>query len=292
MNRHDALQSGEVRRLPPGRHCRVRLLVFTWLVMGYGTPTLASEPTMNAEESLPVHGTMVGDAALTAIFFIDHQTGWAVGERGVIWHTRDGGATWLQQATPVRCRLNSVFFLDEQQGWAAGGAGRPFSHTSSGVVLRTEDGGNTWAEVPNSRLPMLTRVKCFDHEHGVAIGIGSSSAPSGVFATQDGGRSWQPHPANASGQWLAGDFLDPNRGAVAGMAGAFATVVDRQVTHSPLASRSLRSMHDMRLVPPTGGWLVGDGGLVMTTRDLGHSWPSPPADLSPDVADHFDFHAV
>ena len=35
----------------------------------------------------------------------------------------------------------------------------------------------------------------------------------------------------------------------------------------------------MRLVAPTGGWAVGDGGLVLTTHDLGRSWQTPPTDL-------------
>src|SRR5215212_6554133 len=31
------------------------------------------------------------DAELTAVTFVDADRGWAVGDRGVIWHTGDGG---------------------------------------------------------------------------------------------------------------------------------------------------------------------------------------------------------
>ncbi len=48
----------------------------------------------------------------------------------------------------------------------------------------------------------------------------------------------------------------------------------------------------MRLVPPTGGWAVGDGGLLMTTHDLGRSWQTPPTDLPAFVSDCFNFRAV
>jgi hypothetical protein len=48
----------------------------------------------------------------------------------------------------------------------------------------------------------------------------------------------------------------------------------------------------MQLVPPNGGWLVGDGGLVMKTRDLGRNWQTPPRELPEYVTEHFDFHAV
>ena len=48
----------------------------------------------------------------------------------------------------------------------------------------------------------------------------------------------------------------------------------------------------MQLTAPTGGWAVGDGGLVLTTNDLGRSWQTPATDLPDAAADSFDFHAV
>ena len=46
-------------------------------------------------------------------------------------------------------------------------------------------------------------------------------------------------PSDTSGSWLAGDFLEPNTGAVAGPAGRIATLVRRKVVESPLAASSL-----------------------------------------------------
>ncbi len=240
----------------------------------------------------PVAATMVGDAALADVCFANRSCGWAVGERGVIWHTDDSGNTWREQQSGVTCRLDSVYFLDDRHGWAVGGASRPLSDATQGVVLRTVDGGQRWIVMPRLMLPRLVQVKFFNANDGVAIGAGSTFFPSGVFITRDGGREWQPLPGDQSGQWLAGDFLDADTGAVAGSAGRFATIVRRQVIHSPLASSSSRSFHAMRLIAPTGGWLVGDGGLVMTTGDLGRSWQTPSAELPSDVFDHFDFRAV
>ena len=84
-------------------------------------------------------------------------------------------------------------------------------------------------------LPLLTRVKFFDHDRGIAFGEATSRQPSGVFVTQDGGETWQPLPTDRAGGWLAGDFLDAENGAVAGPAGTFATLARRQIVHSPLA---------------------------------------------------------
>jgi photosystem II stability/assembly factor-like uncharacterized protein len=232
------------------------------------------------------------DAALADVFFLDRASGWAVGDRGVIWHTADGGETWRQQSSGVACQLQSIFFVDARRGWAAGGESRPYSTSSRGAVLRTNDGGATWSVIPRLVLPRLARISFFDQRHGVAFGDATAYFPSGVFVTQDGGDTWLPLPADrGAAGWHAGDFLDAENGAVAGPGGAVATLARRQIVHSPLAAPSLRSYRAMRLVAPTGGWLVGDGGVVLTTKDLGHSWQSPPTEL-PEFSQQFDFHAL
>jgi photosystem II stability/assembly factor-like uncharacterized protein len=266
------------------------VLIGCWLVRAAVAESGAELVINNAPH--PVAATMVGDAALADVCFVNRSCGWAVGERGVIWHTDDGGGTWREQQSGVTCRLDSVCFLDDRHGWAVGGASRPHSNATQGVVLRTVDGGRTWIAMPRLMLPRLVQVKFFNANDGVAIGAGSTFFPSGVFVTRDGGREWQPLPGDQSGQWLTGDFLDADTGAVAGSAGRFATMARRQVIHSPLASSSSRSFHAMRLIAPTGGWLVGDGGLVMTTGDLGRSWQTPSSELPSDVFGHFDFRAL
>ncbi len=254
------------------------------------SPVTATAPA--SAQPTPIVRAFRNDAALNHVAFANPSSGWAVGDRGVIWHTDDGGASWHQQPSPISCSLNAAFFLDGRRGWAVGGHCQPYSDATRGVVLRTDDGGATWLELPQSLLPLLTGVKFFDREHGIAYGESASYYPSGVFDTRDGGATWQPLPAEQSGNWLAGDFLEPDAGAVAGPAGQIATLVRRKVVASPLAASSLRSFRAMQLVAPVGGWAVGDGGLLLTTNDLGHSWQTPLGNLPQAVADQFNFHAL
>jgi photosystem II stability/assembly factor-like uncharacterized protein len=256
------------------------------------SPTPAATTVSAVSQRQSIAENFRHDAALADVYFCDRATGWAVGDRGVIWHTDDGGSTWRQQSSGTTCPLHAVQFLDPRRGWAVGGERRPYTDSTRGVVLRTDDGGTTWSAVPGLVLPRLSRLRFFDEQRGVALGEATSTVPSGVFVTQDGGDSWHPLPANRAGGWYAGDFLDAENGAVAGPGGAFATLARRRIVHSPLAMPSLRSFRAMRLVAPSGGWLVGDGGVVLTSKDLGHSWQSPPADLSELAGEHFDFCAL
>ncbi len=60
----------------------------------------------------------------------------AVGQRGHILTSDDGGGTWTQAKVPVSSDLTSVFFVNDKKGWAVG---------HDGVILHSSDGGNTWS---------------------------------------------------------------------------------------------------------------------------------------------------
>jgi photosystem II stability/assembly factor-like uncharacterized protein len=234
---------------------------------------------------------MRGDAQLADACFVDAACGWAVGDRGAIWHTADAGKHWEPQSSGVDCRLASVFFLDAQIGWAAGGYTQPYGETTTGVVLRTRDGGRHWIADRKLVLPTVERIRFFDATHGWAIGRSSASFPSGVFATDDGGRTWSALPGEESRSWLAGDFVDSNTGALAGRSSTLA-VVRRKGVVPRAPDYGLRAFHELKLVAPAKGWLVGDGGLVLKTRDLCNSWQTPDGQIPAAIRDHFDLSAL
>src|SRR4051812_42535549 len=53
----------------------------------------------------PAPAEWLPDAELTSVTFVNADRGWAAGDRGVIWHTSDGGRTWKLQNSGVTCRL-------------------------------------------------------------------------------------------------------------------------------------------------------------------------------------------
>lgn len=79
---------------------------------------------------------------IRALTFADASRGWAVGDNGSIWHSKDGGASWQRQASGVAQDLTSVVFESPLVGWAAGGGG------AAGRLIGTKDGGQTWSPLP------------------------------------------------------------------------------------------------------------------------------------------------
>ena len=82
-----------------------------------------AQSTPLAAKSLMLAVTRAGDRLI------------AVGQRGQILMSGDGGAKWKQSGVPVTSDLTAVYFVDGKQGWAVG---------HDGVVLHTEDAGDTW----------------------------------------------------------------------------------------------------------------------------------------------------
>jgi photosystem II stability/assembly factor-like uncharacterized protein len=105
----------------------------------------------------------------------------AVGDRGVVLLSDDGGKQWRQaRSVPVRSALTSVSFADARRGWAVG---------HWGVVLATDDGGETWQLQRSDTLEdrPLFAVHAFDARHLVAVGLWSL-----VLTSADGGKNWSP----------------------------------------------------------------------------------------------------
>ncbi|HZN35234.1 MAG TPA: YCF48-related protein, partial [Pirellulaceae bacterium] len=248
-------------------------------------------PLMLVAQPDPAPPEWQQDAELTAVTFVDADRGWAVGDRGAIWHTDDGGRNWRLQRSSATCRLEAVQFLDGNNGWAAGGWTQPYTHETRGVVLRTRDGGRTWQDTPGLTLPGLKQLKMIDSRQGWALGDPSTLFPSGVFRTDDGGRSWSPVPKGETAGWITGDFRDGRGGAVAGLGGMVATVTSGEVKPSRTPEADPRFLRRLLLCGEAGGWLVGDGGLALTTADGGCHWTPPPGALPP-VAGDVDLRAL
>ena len=232
------------------------------------------------------------DATLHDVAFVDADYGWAVGDRGAIWHTADGGKSWRTQESGVQDRLVAVCFLDKLHGWAVGAQYPAYSSDSIGVMLQTRDGGATWQHDRSLMLPGLREVQFFNAQNGWALGESSALFPSGLFITDNGGRSWSPVSSDSADGWLAGDFLDANTGVAAGAHGRLAIVRRRGVESTRTPDLGLRNIRRMKLSAPQSGWLVGDGGLIMQSSDLGRSWQLPTGDVRSLAPDELDLRAI
>jgi photosystem II stability/assembly factor-like uncharacterized protein len=110
--------------------------------------------------------TLMGDTEtrINSIFFAGPKQAWAVGSKGVIFHSSGGGRLWRQQDSGTHVNLNDVHFTSLTNGWAVG---------DDGIIVRTRDGGQTWVDGDSPATHRLERVT-FSGDRGWAVGFGGT----------------------------------------------------------------------------------------------------------------------
>lgn len=213
----------------------------------------------------------------------------AVGERGTVLWSDDGGQHWQQARVPVQVTLTSVRFADERIGWAAG---------HLGVILKTEDGGRTWArqldgvqlaagllaaagsdERARHNAERMAQegpdkpffdIEVLDAQRAAVVG-----AYGLAFATRDGGAHWIPLPvsaANPRNLHLYGIRVIDDRWFVVGEQGLVLRSVDGGASFAALALPYKGSFFG--LLAARSGTLLAYGlrGNAWRSADRGESW--------------------
>jgi photosystem II stability/assembly factor-like uncharacterized protein len=235
--------------------------------------------------------TLAHAGSLHNVQFIDAKEGWAVGDDGVILHSLDGGKSWESQNSGTKASLRGIYFFDELIGWVVGREERPYGGGSVGVVLFTRDGGNKWHRQLDNSLPGLNAVRFTDRATGFMMGDGQVPFTSGIFRTDDGGKSWEPVRGVRAASWAAGDFQDGKNGVLVGPAGKLATLRNNQWAVADPESfkgrgiRAVQILHKKLLA-------VGEGGLVLTSQSGGQSWGHADIGLPPEARTCLDFNCI
>ncbi|MFV2072507.1 MAG: WD40/YVTN/BNR-like repeat-containing protein [Thermoanaerobaculales bacterium] len=185
----------------------------------------------------------------------------AVGHRGHILISSDGGDTWEQAEVPTRATLTGVDFYDRNLGWVAG-------HDS--VILRTKDGGVTWERVhwaPEDEAPLFD-IWFADADNGIAIGAYGS-----YYTTSDGGTTWDSEPIGDS-DWHLHQIARSADGRmyIAAEAGTAYRSDDGGATWSDLPSPYGGSFFGVLPLEDDVVLLFGLRGHLFRSEDAGESW--------------------
>ncbi|MCS6807227.1 MAG: YCF48-related protein [Candidatus Kapabacteria bacterium] len=145
---------------------------------------------------------------LNSVYAVSERCAFVVGNRGAIYATRDGGATWVRQSSPTRLNLHSVFFVNDSVGWAVGGG------AETAVIIATRDGGATWRRQHPPADAALRGVFFVTPFQGYAVGNSGS-----ILATRDGGATWEPQVPPSEATFFDVVFTSPVHGWIVGDGG-------------------------------------------------------------------------
>ncbi len=179
----------------------------------------------------------------------------AMGERGLVLLSDDGGRQWRQARVPVSVTLTSASFVDARVGWMVG---------HSGVVLQTNDGGENWTIQTDG----LTLAKA-------ALAQAQSLPDTALHRDRSIQQAQRLVDEGADKPLLSICFADAQRGMAVGAFGLAASTNDGGKTWVSCMDRlpNPQGMHLYAAVHHGKTWVIaGEQGVLMRSSDDGVSF--------------------
>ncbi len=248
----------------------------------------------------------VDDLWLDALFFLDSEAGWVVGEQSsdapggfpfnyYVLRTIDGGSTWTKSVVALDAGLlfvNDIVFVDRSTGFIFGSERKGLG----AVIFRTADGGASWTRYDAGDAEWaedgVLGASFADSQNGWAVAGWESSVGEGssILCTSDGGLSWNRQSGyevsspTGDHRWYRDvDFVDAQHGWVVGDGGLLLATTDGGTTWGEHDSSTTVDLTAVDFVSTTEGWVAGAGGLILHTVDAGGSWTTENAPSIGDV---------
>ena len=175
----------------------------------------------------------------------------AVGQRGHIVYSDDGGKTWTQAKVPVSSDLVAVTFPTPQQGWAVG---------HDGIVLHTADSGATWTRQLDGR----SAGQLLANYYTAQAAAGTLGAPDKAAMLVDEAK--RIGAQGAENPFLDVWFADANNGFIVGAFNQIFRTADGGKTWEPWFHRTENpSRLHLYAIRQIGGvlYIAGEQGTVL-----------------------------
>ncbi|MEP7341823.1 MAG: YCF48-related protein, partial [Acidobacteriota bacterium] len=235
--------------------------------------------------------------------FVSDNEGWTAGAGATLLHTTNGGSAWTPVVTGAEAArgFNTVRFLDQNTGFAGGAT----------VVARTINGGANWtlATLP-STLPLINN-NMLNVLHTSVFPLAATqfwTSGGGTFQNQGvAGATMALYEINAGGQLsllapigvgnLSGNIKSINDvqffSTVSGLGvGDVGLIVKAELQQpTPLTfptSGTTQQLNAIFMVNASNGWVVGNGGVILTTTNGGAAWTLQTSGTAANLRDvHF-----
>lgn len=188
----------------------------------------------------------------------DAQTAVVVGNRGLAFHTSDGGATWKPSSVPKSSNPNKLLRVKifDNTAWAVG---------EFGGFFRSDDKGATFTRILPEKDSALNDVT-FQGKNGILIGEFGT-----MFKSTDGGATWTDFPVENKVSLMAISFRSDTEGAAVGLAGTLMTTVDGGATWTIVPPLTREHLFDVKW--DENRWVVvGDKGVMLTAESGATNW--------------------
>jgi photosystem II stability/assembly factor-like uncharacterized protein len=194
--------------------------------------------------------------ALYSTYFLDANTGYAVGAGSTIIKTINGGATWTTLNSGIQEWLNSVFFTDANTGYAGGYL------NNSWAIIKTTDGGQNWITQKTGQGNNFGNIYFTDANNGYAM-------DGWPYKTTNAGVTW------TNMQTMGGNalfFTDVNTGYIVSSSGYISKTTNGGTDWAQQTSGTTKDLYSVFFPTSNIGYIVGDSGIILKTMNGGNTW--------------------
>ncbi|MCX6225886.1 MAG: YCF48-related protein [Bacteroidia bacterium] len=210
------------------------------------------------------------------LFFVSRTTGFAATSSN-LFKTSDSGENWTKvfsaSSVPVLYGyVQRIFFLNPKMGWIV---------TDQGSTYKTSDFGITWEYHPSGVTKVLTDVVFIDTLRGFITGWGGT-----ILKTIDGGSSWTQISNSITQDMTSLHAFNMDSIIVCGFYGKVYRTSDGGLIWNSVSmppSITYNNFRKIRFLNDSIGWLVGDQGALLKTKDGGKSWSLLPTHVGHDL---------
>jgi photosystem II stability/assembly factor-like uncharacterized protein len=150
---------------------------------------------------------LLSENAIRDIHFLDGNSGWAVADKGEIFHT-ENGLSWEKVESGIETDILAVHFIDNSHGWACGANNTilmyQISDTSSSSWFRTTIENEFTTIIWND-------IYFIDSMRGWIVGEFGN-----IYKTIDGGITWEKENSNVNSTLNAIHMVSASKGWIVG----------------------------------------------------------------------------
>jgi photosystem II stability/assembly factor-like uncharacterized protein len=186
-------------------------------------------------------------------------TCFAVGAKGTIVTTSDGGANWDAQVSGTAVNLNGVWCVSATACFAVGN-----KSGAHGIVLATTDGGTTWTAQNSGTGNNLNTVTCTDASTCWAAGVNGA-----IVRTTDGGTTWSAQKSGTSNDLTSVACPSTTTCYAAGASGTMRATTDGGATWVKQSPNTGNNLNAVSCADTSTCWTTGVGGVIRKTTNGG-----------------------
>ncbi|MCB0823701.1 MAG: T9SS type A sorting domain-containing protein [Bacteroidales bacterium] len=190
-----------------------------------------------------------------AVFIVDEDKIFTVGDNGLIYSSSDGGTSWTFQASGTDENINDVIFRTNTAVWIVG---------NNGFAAFSNDEGATWETTSIGTFQHLNAIS-FDGQKGMIVGQGIA------FSTNNGGITWTNTSIPAFANLNDVELLSSSEACCVGNNGVIFRTDDFGETWEQIEAGTDFHLMDVCFVDEDFGWIAGNR-VILSTTDGGNTW--------------------